>query len=307
MKKLSDVKSDYVSGVINKQQYISEMHNIHECLFEYAKFIKNTDISKIEILDDSVIMTSRGAGVKMICDKDDFRIAPIEIINFGNYECDDFRMVLNLIRDGFTVFDVGANFGWYSFNIAKSNCNGKIYSFEPIPKTFNYLKSNLALNDIHNVGIFNFGFSNEEADRDFYYYKSGSGNASLVNLAKIDQIEEVRCKVKKMDDFIEDSSINLDFIKCDVEGAELLVFQGGIKSIEKYRPIIFTEILRKWSKIFKYHPNEIVELLSKIGYSCFVVSKGKLIKITEINDDTMETNFFFLHDEKHSKQVAQFS
>lgn len=307
MKKITQVKSDYSNGLITKLQFIKQMHEIHEALFEYAELIKTTDIKKIEVTDDSVVMTSRESEIKMICDKDDQRIAPIEILNFGHYEGTDFNLVLKLIKNGFSVFDVGANFGWYSLNLSRRYPDCKFYSFEPIPKTFKYLESNVKLNDFKNINIYNFGLSNEEKNTNFYYYSSGSGNASLANLSDDDKVEEANCVIKRMDDFIAETKVALDFIKCDVEGAELLVFRGGIKSIEKFKPIIFTEILRKWSQKFNYRPNEIIELLASIGYNCFVASNEKLVKIESINDDTKETNFFFLHTDKHQDQITQLS
>jgi hypothetical protein len=53
-------------------------------------------------------------------------------------------------------------------------------------------------------------------------------------------------------------------IKADVEGAELLVVQGGLQTIAKYRPLIFLELLRKRSKPFGYHPNDVIQLLASI-------------------------------------------
>lgn len=307
MKKLNEIKRDYHNDLITKAQFIAQMHEVHEGLFEYAEFIKGTDIKKIEIFDDLVIMTSRNANIKMICDKDDWRIAPIEILNFNYYEENDFSLVLKLIKNGFSVFDVGANFGWYSLNVARQFPDCQIYSFEPILKTFNYLAANVKLNDFKNINIYNFGFANEEKENTFYYYSAGSGNASLANLSDLNKAEEVKCSVKKMDDFIEGIKARVDFIKCDVEGAELLVFQGGLDSIKKYKPIIFTEILRKWSKKFNYRPNEIVRLLLGVGYDCFVSSGDRLKKIYAINDSTEETNFFFLHPEKHLKEIVRLS
>jgi FkbM family methyltransferase len=307
MKKLNKIKLDYSDNLIAKPQFISDMHKIHSRLFEYADFIKSTDIKKIEISDDLVIMTSRESGIKMICDKDDQRVMPIEILNFNYYEKNELNLLLKLTKDGFSVFDIGSNFGWYSLNIARHFPNCKIYSFEPIPKTFNYMKANVKLNNFKNIDIYNFGFSNEEKEIIFYYYSAGSGNASLKNLSDRNKAEKIKCLVKKMDDFIDKSNVELNFIKCDVEGAELLVFQGGLKSIRKYKPIIFAEILRKWTKKFNYNPNEIIKLLSNIGYICFTLDNHKLIRINTINNNTTETNFFFLHFQKHEEEITKFS
>jgi FkbM family methyltransferase len=302
--KLTHVKTEYKNGTLSKPDYIDQMHGLHKVLFEYASFLSGTDIRHIEISDDSVIMTSRAAGIKLVCDKDDKRIIPIEILNFDFYEKENIEMVLDLIQDGMNVFDIGANIGWYSLNVAKARKDVKLFAFEPIPKTFQYLQKNLALNNARNVQAFNFGFSNEEKDITFFYTPEGSGNTSLVNLSGSPAVEKISSKVKKMDQFTAAHQIRVDFIKCDVEGAELFVYLGGIDTLKRDKPIIFTEMLRKWSAKFNYHPNEIIELLKKHDYHCFVVKGRSLTEFYKMDENTEETNFFFLHSAKHAHLIS---
>ena len=99
----------------------------------------------------------------------------------------------------------------------------------------------------------------------------------------------------------------MDFIKCDVEGAELLVFKGGRQSIERDKPIVFAELLRKWSAKFNYHPNEVLELFRDLGYLCFSVKNGRLAEFSLMDEATLETNFFFLHRQEHADKIARFS
>ncbi len=96
----------------------------------------------------------------------------------------------------------------------------------------------------------------------------------------------------------------IDLIKCDVEGAELFVFQGGMKAIAKCRPIIFCEMLRKWAAKFAYHPNDIVALLRDAGYRCFAAENGTLVEVIRVDDTTQATNFFFLHEQAHTRLLA---
>lgn len=304
--KLAYIEKKYKKGELDKQEYIRLMHEKHCSLFEYSEFIKYRDIKNIEISDDSVIITSRINSIKMVCDKEDRRIAPIEILNFGYYEKTDFDMVINLVDGCSTIFDIGANIGWYSLNIAKTIKNGKVLAFEPIPKTFTYLKRNVELNHINNIEIFNFGFSSEEKDTEFHYYTEGSGNASLANLSEAENIQKIICSVKKLDDFVFENSYSVDFIKCDVEGAELLVFKGGIETIKRDKPIIFTEMLRKWSSKFNYHPNDIIKLLINEGYRIFTAKENSLLEFFHMDEDTVETNFFFLHSNKHIDKIKKF-
>lgn len=301
--RLHELRSKFEAGNLEKQQYILQAHSSHQVLLEYAEYLKMTDIEKIEILDDRVIMTTRESGIKMICDKNDQRIIPVEILNFGQFEKTDNQMVISLIEEGYNVLDIGANIGWYSINIAKNFQNVNIHAFEPIPKTFQYLKNNLELNEVANVNLHNFGFSSENKELTFYYYPECSGNASSANLSDSTSVETITCHVNKLDDFTAENDLSIDFIKCDVEGAELLVFQGGYATLKEQQPIVFTEMLRKWAAKFNYHPNAIIDLMKEAGYRCFTAEGPGLKEFFAIDENTTETNFFFLHKVKHQNKI----
>ncbi len=299
MKTIKELKKEFKQGKIAKADFITEMHGIHKMLNEYAEIIKDTDIEKIEIEDGSVVMTTREEGIKLICDKDDKRIIPLEIINFGAFEGEELKAISNLVKDGSTIFDIGANIGWYSLNFAKKFKSADIYAFEPVPKTFNYLTSHLAMNNATGVRPYNFGFSDEAKDVDIYFYPEGMGNASLVNLSENPSVETVKCKFITVDSFVKENNVpKVDFIKCDVEGAELFVFKGAIETLKRDKPAVFTEILRKWSAKFNYHPNDILDLFSDIGYDCYIIKGNTLEKFGKVDDQTMETNFVFIHKDK---------
>jgi hypothetical protein len=125
--------------------------------------------------------------------------------------------------------------------------------------------------------------------------------SSMANLREDEDTVMVECEVKKLDDFVSSmlSLKRLDFIKCDVEGAELFVFKGAAETIKKYKPIIFSEMLRKWSKKFGYHPNDIINLFRSIDYECYVINNDKIEKFGYVDDDTIQTNYLFFHKEKH--------
>lgn len=108
-----------------------------------------------------------------------------------------------------------------------------------------------------------------------------------------------------MDDWNKENNIYPDFIKCDVEGAELLVLKGGEETLKSKKPVIFIELLRKWAQKFNYHPNEVIKFLKNLGYKCFIISNNNLIEVLEITETIQETNFIFLHEEKH-KVIINF-
>ncbi|MBC1189929.1 FkbM family methyltransferase [Microcystis aeruginosa CS-558/01A06] len=308
--KLLDRKSHYHLGQSNKQQYIDEMYQFHQLLFDYSELLKDTDIASIRIQDDGVVFTSREQGINIWFNQQDKRSIPFEILNFNFHEPAESYLIFELISTldaSCNIFDIGANIGWYSLNIAKQFNQAKVWSFEPVKSTFEYFRKNLELNsEIENIIVYNFGFSNQNETLKFYVQPDTSVTASLVNITESETIKEITCEVKRLDEFIDEHPVKIDFIKCDVEGAELLVYQGGLETIKRDKPIIFTEMLRKWSAKFNYHPNQIIDLMAEIGYDCFTVCDHNLSRFFLMDDTTLETNFFFLHREKHSQQIQKF-
>jgi FkbM family methyltransferase len=317
-------KKNYYKKKLKKKNYIKTIYkNYHNTLFEYSDLIPHTDIKKIEITDQELSFFLRNHGVKIYIPRHDNRSAPLECLNFGTYEKKELQAILQIIPKNGNFLDIGANIGWYSLITAKLYKKLRVYSFEPIKKTYNFLLKNIACNFLKNIRAYNFGFYNKNKQIIFYTYKEGSGNSSIRNVSDRKNIELQKCKVKVLDDFISNYNIKVDFIKCDVEGAELFVLLGAKKTLIKYKPIILCEILRKWCKKFQYNPNEIILLLKKFGYKCYYIfnfnnskilntsnkalNKLRLKEIKKITNKTKETNFIFIHKVKHKKIINKFN
>jgi FkbM family methyltransferase len=295
------LKGKFEAGDLAKAEFIAQMHErSHSTIFAYAEQLKFTDIAKIEITAGYVIMTSRRDGIRILVDPLDHRTAPIEILNFGEYEPEESRVIRHIADKIDTMLDIGANIGWYSLMASKLNPNSTIYSFEPIPTTYSRLIQNFALNSIESLRCHNYGFSSEPGSFPFYFYPEGSGNASMHNLAVREDATIVDCELHTLDSVLDwiPCTNRIDFIKCDVEGNELFVLQGGLKLLSEHKPVLLCELLRKWSASFGYHPNQAVDLLKSIGYKPYTISvEGELVEFTRISDETTQSNFFFVHPE----------
>lgn len=304
--KLSQLKEDFLSKKITKQSYIDQAFDFHSVLFQYKDHLKSSDISKIEIIDNDIIITSRLDGIKMYVDFEDKRSTQLEILNFGTYEGDDSILMYELIQPNNIIFDIGANLGWYSLNFSKLSSKGKVFAFEPLPKTYEKCQRNLALNEANNVQLYNLALSNQEGEIKFFYNEKSSGSSSMKNLLELENTVEITCTLSTLDSFVEANGGMIDFIKCDVEGAELLVFQGALSTLKNAQPIVFTEMLRKWSAKYDYHPNDIISLFKDYDYECYYSNSNKLHKIIAVTEDTLETNFFFLHSVKHRNIIEKY-
>lgn len=299
MNKLIKLYELFNSGQLAKSLFIEAAATQHNILFEYAELLSDSVISKIEISANQVVAEIAKYNIKINIRADDIRTAPLEALNFKSYETAETSLLIKLGNKCRVFFDVGANIGWFSLILAKSYPDLSIHCFEPVPSSFFHLEQNIKLNGLKNIKINHLGLANMCGIACFNVDPNLSVNASLRNLAKSENIEKINCKVTTLDNYFLSCDPVLDLIKCDVEGAELLVIQGGLETIKSRQPIIFAELLRKWSKEFNYHPNEVIKLLRETGYDCWAISNETLTPICEITDNTLSTNFLFTHREKH--------
>jgi FkbM family methyltransferase len=294
---LSALASEYQAGRLSKADFIDAMGRCHASWFEYAEFLNGSEVAAIEIRPGRVVLISSG-GVRFVIDPIDRRQPICEALHFRSYERMDAEMLYALAPKSGVVFDIGANRGWYSLHLAKRSPGIQVHAFEPIPKTFAALQENINENKLSNVTAHPFGFSRFNGTAEFFFSPDETGASSAANLLQRPEVRPVAVEIRRLDDFWSEWGGRIDFIKCDVEGAELFVFEGGLQAIES-RPVIFCEMLRKWSAKFDYHPDAIISLLAKKGYKCFAVDDGRLCLMSHVEETTLQTNFFFLHETAH--------
>jgi FkbM family methyltransferase len=298
-----DTVSDFKAGNLNRDDYWRKMQQFHLNLRDYSTLIKNSTLERIEIDSEDLRIILKN-GLKMRWLPEDIRTAPSVLVNHGEYEPTELAIISQLVRSSRIVLDVGANIGWYSLHLGRllRESGGKVYSFEPVPQTYAELVHNIALN-VFSDSIMPFNMALGEAAKMLQFYIpafTGSVAASSRKLFPDDENRVVECPVVTLDEFIAMQQIEqVDFIKCDVEGSELFVLQGARETIAAHRPIIMIELLRKWAKAFGYHPDDIITLLRGHGYRGWYYEDTGFHEISQMSDDCMQTNFFFLHDSRH--------
>lgn len=304
---LVDLYKKYSYKLITKEKFIDLAYKNHDVLFDYADYIKFTDIKSIVITDAEVKMISRKKEIIMLCKRNEKRIVPLEILNFKIYEGVYFDFFLDLAQETKIIFDIGANIGWNSLNAAKLNKKLKVYAFEPIEDTYSYLLKNIKLNQLENVIPNKIGLSDRNGTAYFFVDPEHSGSASEKKITD-KNVNRVKVTLKKLDDYCIKNQINrIDLIKCDVEGAELFVLKGGKILLEKFKPIIFIEMLRKWAKKYDYHPNDIIKFMKSFDYLCFTIDTGKLKQIKKVTELTKATNFIFFHRVVHRNNINKYA
>jgi FkbM family methyltransferase len=296
---LAAARADFAAGRIPRDELWRVSAECYVQLRERTPLNPDGDIRAIRA-DEGHLFVELRNGLKLWWDPRDVRTAPNWILNHGSYERTEMAVLTSIASQAQVVLDVGANIGWYTLHLARqlAASGGRVIAFEPIPVTFHALKRNVSLNELGSVvTLMPVGLSDSSADLDFFVPDAtGSVAASQRQLFEKEANARVPARVERLDDLVGDLGITrLDLIKCDVEGGELLMLRGGLETIRRFRPMLFLELLRKWSKAYGYHPNDVISLLAAEGYSCWAIADAGLEAMPTMREDCAHTNFLFMH------------
>lgn len=287
---------------ISRETYWAYARSIFESLFQFMQFQEvlgnKVDFSDGEIIIDLKCTQSHESRMRMLLDPSDVRSVPFSVLCEGFYEIFQADLLFSLGKESRHFLDIGANMGFYSIGLALENPDLRVETFEPQLGVLRYLTRNIEINHlIDRIGVHNVGLSSESGELTMYVPRfTGSGGGSFSNLHPDEgEAKEVTVPVIPLD---HQYNGPVDLIKIDVEGFELNVILGGIMLIEKHKPTIVIELLRKWMKPFGHHPQDVVTILSNLGYQCFAIKTSSLNAIENITDQTNETNFVFIHESR---------
>lgn len=140
------------------------------------------------------------------------------------------------VKKGDTVLDVGACWGDTAlYFAANTGAHGKVFSFEFIPNNISLFEKNIGLNPhvASNIELLPFPLG-ETSGTPVYYKDNGPGSrVALSPFAEQTGKTETLC----IDDFVARYGVDkVDFIKMDIEGAELPALKGAVETIKKYKP-----------------------------------------------------------------------
>ena len=211
--------------------------------------------------------------------------------------------VLNkFIHFGSVCFDIGAAYGKYTLTMSKLAGNtGHIYSFEPGNYSYKVLSNIVKFHRLENVTLVKKALSDKTGAANLAVPIKGSGKLGkgLAYLCSSFDSNVIFEKVEAvtLDEYCSGKNIpNIDFIKCDVEGAELLVFRGAKHCIEHYNPTILCEVnIEFLLNRFNSTPSQIYDFFNQRDYKAFFLKDNKFECVSSIIE---KRNYFFIHNSK---------
>jgi FkbM family methyltransferase len=142
----------------------------------------------------------------------------------GTYERHLQRLFCERIRPGATVFDAGANVGFFTLLASKlAGESGRVYAFEPLPRNLDRLERHIRLNQLTNVHVGALAIAATSGEAHFRI-------AQYASMGGLAEEGDLRVITASLDDLIASGGVaRPDFIKMDIEGAESEALRGAEK------------------------------------------------------------------------------
>jgi FkbM family methyltransferase len=235
----------------------------------------------------------------------------ITLINFGfsKSKYAELYFTQEIVKEGDTVLDIGANLSYYSYFLAKKIGNkGQLIAVEPIPLFAEVWKKNMSKYKTENIKLFNCALGDIEK-------VAVDMSIPIVNgvvrhgLTKIDgqKNEEVHKKLLEFkvpmhigDKLLSDENLSqLNYLKCDVEGYEQFVIPSLKNTISKFKPLIQIELNGVVNR------DNVVDFLVPLNYSIYILVNTKLKEIQKSEIHDYNQDFYFLNnDSDYSRLLA---
>ncbi len=167
----------------------------------------------------------------------------------GIYEPTVVAFILSQLKAGFVFVDIGANIGVFTVPAAKRiGPSGHVLAIEPSPRIFSYLKQNVTLNKLSNVGLRQCAaFSKNEKMLPFY--EAPIGHFGMGALAPQFRADPIFVQAQTLDNMLNEQGIgHVDVIKVDVEGFEAMVFQGAERLLTGNSPPLIAFEFCDWAE-----------------------------------------------------------
>jgi len=175
----------------------------------------------------------------------------------GTYELKMQQQMEALVRPGSVFCDIGAQAGFYTLLASRlTGEKGRVFAFEPSPRNIHNLRRHLEINWIENVTLFEAAVSDRPGEA-WFDLGNNSSTGSLSDSGSL-------CvPLVSLDHLLEEGQIlPPDFLKMDVEGAELQVLKGARKTLTTARPTLFLA-----THSDQLH-RDCLSFLESLGFAC---------------------------------------
>ena len=200
-------------------------------------------------------------------------------------------LIKKVIQPDFTVVDIGANLGYFSKNFARLTPKGKVVSIEPIPLFYEVLT--ILLRQYKHVTVHNVALGAEEGKTimvlptDDGMIRTGLPHVAQ-NDAELEKYQNQEVAIIRGSKLLANLE-KIDYIKCDIEGYEWVVFQELEPLITKHKPFVQVEIGDE-------NKENMLALFDRNGYIQYGICNYQFVQETGMQQE--QGDYFFVPNER---------
>jgi FkbM family methyltransferase len=225
------------------------------------------------------------------------------------FETAELRFVEKFLQPGMVVLDIGAHHGLYTLLASKRvGSTGSVTCFEPSPRERRLLERHLQINFCSNVRVESIALGRASGQADLFLVSGAEdGCNSLRPPAVSCCTRTVPVDLLSLDEYLARRGIKkIDFIKLDVEGAELDVLRGAIHLLRSpSRPLILAEVEDARTRPWGYQACEIIQFLQTAAYSWFRVLHGGSLEEIHTNFGVFGSNLVAVPEERKEEVLGR--
>lgn len=165
---------------------------------------------------------------------------PYYFVKNWQYNQQTRRVMQAILKPGSNCIDIGCHKGKMLKLMLELAPGGRFWAFEPLPEFYKRLKEKYT---DQNIMISDYALSDGEGETVFQYVKNSPGYSGFRKRTyhiPLPDIRQIIVRKIKLDKLIPGDT-KIDFIKLDVEGAELEVLKGAEQTIKLNHPFILFE------------------------------------------------------------------
>lgn len=278
------LREKYTNNVIHyrcNRETIKKIPKISGKHFYSKLFIK----SIINRLDVEKTLELNSGSSKIICRLRDW--IPWNIYIYGSYIVEESyeKFMMSYCDQCETIFDVGANIGYYTLQFAQRT-DGKVYAFEPMNYLYKTLLKNIELNELNNVYPEKKIVSDQVGKQRIYF--SGMDNTAASSVVNQTEIYEDVSSIN-LDQFCKEKNVeSIDLIKIDVEGFELKVLKGLTEMLKSHKVRhLFIEIVERHLERAGNSSEELIHFMNQFSYKGYSIKSVSIEKYEIGNDESL--------------------
>jgi FkbM family methyltransferase len=178
------------------------------------------------------------------------------------------------LRPGMTFYDIGANIGFFSLLAARIvGAEGRVVAFEADPEVAERLREHVERNHFSMISVRQRAVWSETRTVSFARTDPKlSPDRGLGHIVVGGAVGTIEVQAVSLDYFLQ-TFPPADFLKCDVEGAEVEVFRGAKRLVAEYRPIVLCEMHSEENRRI------LLQEFAGLGYHCSSLDETHILAI----------------------------